>query len=182
MRTMIRSRVTFATIEAAATEIATASPFLIASDGHGIRGTGKPSVSAYSGVGSSARMHRRRSARLERWSPRLVDRGRARPWRRRSAATATIRAYADFPLVPRQELRVVDPLGVEPVRQHDRRRHQRAGQRPAAGFVGARDTCESLLAQGTFVADQVAGQSIPPILPRGHAITNASPITFSSGM
>jgi len=30
-------------------------------------------------------------------------------------------------------------------------------------------------------ADEVDGQSIPPILSNGHAITNASPITFSSG-
>ena len=43
---MIRSRVTFATIEAAATLAATASPFFTPSAGHGIRGTGNPSVSA----------------------------------------------------------------------------------------------------------------------------------------
>ena len=43
---MYRSRVTFATIEAAATEAATASPFLIARLVHGILGTGNPSVSA----------------------------------------------------------------------------------------------------------------------------------------
>ena len=43
---MMRSRVTLATIDAAATQAETASPFLTASAGHGIRGTGNPSVSA----------------------------------------------------------------------------------------------------------------------------------------
>ena len=42
---MIASRVTLATIDAAATLAATASPFLIPSEGQGIRGTGNPSVS-----------------------------------------------------------------------------------------------------------------------------------------
>ena len=43
---MIRSRVTFATIEAAATVADTTSPFLIERAGHGIRGIGNPSVRA----------------------------------------------------------------------------------------------------------------------------------------
>ncbi len=43
---MMRSRVTFAMIDAAATLALTMSPFLMPSDGHGIRGTGNPSVSA----------------------------------------------------------------------------------------------------------------------------------------
>jgi hypothetical protein len=43
---MIRSRVTLATIEAAATLAESMSPFLIDNAGHGIRGTGNPSVSA----------------------------------------------------------------------------------------------------------------------------------------
>ena len=85
-------------------------------------------------------------------------------------------------LVPGQDLRVVDPLGVEPIGQHDGGGHERPGQRAAAGLVRARDAGEPLLAQRSFVPDQVAAQSIPPILPGGHAITNASPITFSSGM
>src|SRR5918996_3766523 len=94
MRTMIRSLVTFATIDAAATETATASPFFIASDGHGIRGTGNPSVSAYSGGGSMARTQRRRSATFERWRPRLsIAPGSALATE--YAATATIRSYAD---------------------------------------------------------------------------------------
>ena len=41
---MIRSRVTFATIEAAAMLALTASPFLTARVGYGIRGGGNPSV------------------------------------------------------------------------------------------------------------------------------------------
>ena len=41
----MRSLVTLATIEAAATLALTASPFFTPIDGHGMRGTGKPSVS-----------------------------------------------------------------------------------------------------------------------------------------
>ena len=43
---MIRSLVTLAMMDAAATLAATVSPFLMASEGHGILGTGNPSVSA----------------------------------------------------------------------------------------------------------------------------------------
>jgi hypothetical protein len=50
---IIRSRVTFATTEAAATQAATRSPFHTASVGAGMPLMGKPSVSTYDGQGSS---------------------------------------------------------------------------------------------------------------------------------
>ena len=42
---MMRSRVTLATIDAAATLALTASPFFTPIEGHGMLGTGNPSVS-----------------------------------------------------------------------------------------------------------------------------------------
>ena len=111
----------------------------------------------------------------------MVDRGRLglRHGERCRRDDASVRG---LPLVPGQELRVIDPFGIEALGEHHGRRHQGSGQGAAARFVGTGDAGESLLTQSSLVSDEVAGQSIPPNLPKGHAITNASPITFSSGM
>ena len=58
----------------------------------------------------------------------------------------------DLALGRREELRVVDPLAIEPVGKDDRRRHERAGERASARLVGPGDPAEALGAQRSFIA------------------------------
>src|SRR5437868_6111376 len=91
--TIIRSRVTLATIEAAATQAMTWSPFHTASDGAGRPGTGNPSVRMYPGSEGSAATARRIPAMLLRCSPRVsisVDEITTTP----TEAVAMIRSYS----------------------------------------------------------------------------------------
>src|SRR6185503_2839532 len=96
------------------------------------------------------------------------------------------RARRDDPLVlllsllRGEELGVADPGGVEPVRDDDRRGNERACEGAAAGFVTARDAREALRPQRLLVAVQARSYNHPH-LDGGYTITNAFPITVSSG-
>jgi len=54
-----------------------------------------------------------------------------------------------------EELRVVDPIAIEPIGKDDGRRHERAGERASARLVDPGDQAEALGAQCSFVAIQV---------------------------
>ena len=85
-------------------------------------------------------------------------------------------------LQPGKDLRVVDPLAVEVLGQDHGRCHERAGERTASGLIHAGDPREPLLAQGALVAIEVGPQCSHPARDGGQMITNACPITRSTGM
>ena len=69
---------------------------------------------------------------------------------------------------------------LEPLGDDHGGRDERAGERAAARLIGARDPSEALGAQGGLVALEVRRYSHPH-LDGGNTITNAFPITASSG-
>ena len=86
-------------------------------------------------------------------------------------------------LQPRQHLRVVDPLAVEPLGQDHGRGDERTRERASAGLVDAGDPREPLRAQAparTGRGPRVSA-AIPPAT-GARSITNACPITLSIGM
>jgi hypothetical protein len=89
---MIRSRVTLATIDAAATDAVTASPFLMARCGRGMWPTGHPSVRTKSGRIASSRSTLRRRNLFERCNPRWSIRDGMARHTDTATAAAVIRA------------------------------------------------------------------------------------------
>src|SRR3990170_5018937 len=82
-----------------------------------------------------------------------------------------------------QELRVLDPLEVEVIREDDRRGHQRAGQRPAAGLVHPGQRPEAALTElALVVVDLLQSSDNHSILDGGHSSTNAFPTILSIGI
>ncbi len=171
---MIRSRVTLARIDAAATHATDASPFQTAVVGMPRPGTGKPSVSAYAGRTARCPTARRMPARL----------ATCRPQASISAAgmTTTDQATArrTTSLVELARDRRGEQLGVgEPVdapapagRQHARGDDQRPGARAAAGLVRAGDRAETGAPQGGLVVPQ-RGLGERPAQDRGGAAGSA---------
>ena len=136
---MIRSRVTFATMLAAATQAATWSPFHTASPGTASPGTGNPSVSTYCGTTDSEASARRIPARLHTCRPR--------PSTSPGSITTTDHARAarhDLRVQPLpggggEQLRVGQPVDLPALarREHHGADHQRPGTRAPARLVGA---------------------------------------------
>src|SRR6185312_6774797 len=79
-----------------------------------------------------------------------------------------------------EQLRVSDPGGVEPRGDHDARGDERPGKGAPACLVDADDPREALRPQALLVAVH-AGVYNHPHLDGGYTITNAFPITVSSG-
>src|SRR5215217_6763363 len=89
----MRSRVTLASTEAAATQAATRSPFHTARPGRASPGTGKPSVSTYSGAGSSVITARRSASRLVACIPRASSSSTGMDTTDQETARSTTSAY-----------------------------------------------------------------------------------------
>ena len=87
-----------------------------------------------------------------------------------------------LPLETRQDLRVVDPLQVEPLGKDHGGRDEWAGERAAARFVDACDPREPLFAEHPLVPAEIVRQCSHAAREGGQMITNACPITRSIGM
>ena len=154
---MIRSLVTFATIEAAATQTATWSPFHIASAGHGEPRDLEAVGQHVAGARGQARERAPHPGHVADVQAEPVDLSRARsPPRARPAPTGRS-AVRRFPGASGQHLGVGDCApALSPFQRsmRDRRHDQRASAGAAAGLVDARDRPEASPDQHPLVAGQ----------------------------
>ena len=142
-RAISRSRTTLATMEAAAIEAMCASPLMIASTLQGRRGGSLPSTSAMSGVQGRAAKRPAHGEKRGLADVDRVDRPHGRSTRCPTWAVARISANSVLPRLRRQGLRIGKARGHPLEVEHDGRRDDGPGQRPAPDLVEPGDAGEA---------------------------------------
>ena len=119
---------------------------------------------------------------FDRWRPRR-SKAEGSAFATATTHAATIRSNCSSRCLAVSCLESRMPVRVEPGGHDHGGRDERTRQRPPSGLIGAGDTTEPLGAQRGLVALEVCRDSrySHPHLEGGNTITNAFPITASSG-